>query len=120
MYLPEPMLDALRASTLPSLMTAWHLRLAELLGGFDAELAEEPVAPRPAPPSGEISPLAETLSGSRPVLSLEAMKDRARAAAKARAAAPRPSESRKRRKKRRPGAPRRGRGPTRRFSGRAR
>ena len=116
MYLPEPMLDALRASTLPSLMTAWHLRLAELLGGFDAELAEEPVAPRPAPPSGEISPLAETLSGSRPVLSLEAM-ERARAAAKARAAAPRPSRSRKRRKKRRPGAPRRGRGPTRRSFG---
>ncbi len=30
-HLPEPMLDALRASTLPSLMIAQHRRLAELL-----------------------------------------------------------------------------------------
>ncbi|APR75301.1 Putative LuxR-family transcriptional regulator [Minicystis rosea] len=35
-HLPEPMLDALRASMLPSLMIAWHQRVAELLGGFDA------------------------------------------------------------------------------------
>ena len=48
MYLPEPMLDALRASTLPSLMTAWHLRLADLLGGFEAEPeAAPPAKPRP-------------------------------------------------------------------------
>jgi len=35
--LPDPMLDALRASMLPSLMIAWHQRVAELLGGFDGE-----------------------------------------------------------------------------------
>jgi tetratricopeptide (TPR) repeat protein len=38
--LPEPLLDALRASMLPSLMIAWHQRLAELLGGIDGEGAE--------------------------------------------------------------------------------
>ena len=34
-HLPEPMLDALRASMLPSLMIAWHQALADLLGGMD-------------------------------------------------------------------------------------
>jgi tetratricopeptide (TPR) repeat protein len=94
MYLPEPLLDALRAATLPSLMTAWHLRLADLLGGFDAEPAEEPVAPKRAPPrSDEISPLAETLSGSRPVFSLEAMEKAAAAAARAARRPPPPPAS---------------------------
>lgn len=41
-HLPEPMLDALRASMLPSLMIAWHQRVAELLGSFDEEEEEEP------------------------------------------------------------------------------
>ncbi len=59
-HLPEPLLDALRASMLPSLMIAQHRRLAELLGGFDdgeEEELEEPVEempaseePRPRPP----------------------------------------------------------------------
>jgi tetratricopeptide (TPR) repeat protein len=40
-YLPEPLLDALRASTLPSLVAAQHRRLAELLGGLPGE--QEPV-----------------------------------------------------------------------------
>ena len=40
-HLPEALLDALRASMLPSLMIAWHQRLAELLGGLEAE-AEAP------------------------------------------------------------------------------
>lgn len=39
-HLPEPMLDALRASMLPSLMTTWHQRLAELLGGGFEEQQE--------------------------------------------------------------------------------
>jgi tetratricopeptide (TPR) repeat protein len=87
LYLPEPMLDALRASTLPSLMIAWHRRLADLLGGFDAEPVEEPSAERVAArPREAISPLADTLSGSRPLLSLDAL-EKARAAALARAAA---------------------------------
>jgi tetratricopeptide (TPR) repeat protein len=91
MYLPEPLLDALRASTLPSLMTAWHLRLAELLGGFEAEPEAAPAPAKPAPPSGEISPLADTLSGARSVLPREVM-EKLVAAARARAAAPPPSE----------------------------
>ena len=52
--LPEAMLDDLRASMLPSLMIAWHQRLAELLGGIDEddevfsfEDDVEPEAPEP-------------------------------------------------------------------------
>lgn len=57
--LPEPMLDALRASTLPSLMIAWHQRLADLLGGLD-DVDEELDAPpfEPAPPR-DVEPASE-------------------------------------------------------------
>lgn len=34
-HLPEPLLDALRASLLPSVMIAWHQRLGDILGGFE-------------------------------------------------------------------------------------
>jgi tetratricopeptide (TPR) repeat protein len=49
-HLPEPMLDALRASMLPSLMIAWHQRVADLLGGFDEEPGFEPELSESAPP----------------------------------------------------------------------
>jgi tetratricopeptide (TPR) repeat protein len=61
-HLAEPLLDALRASMLPSLMIAQHRRLAELLGGFGED--EAPAAPSgempesvPRPPAG-VSPAA--------------------------------------------------------------
>lgn len=38
-HLPDALLDDLRASMLPSLMIAWHQRLADLLGGIDEPMA---------------------------------------------------------------------------------
>ncbi|MFT3776646.1 MAG: hypothetical protein QM820_65750 [Minicystis sp.] len=54
-HLPEPMLDALRASMLPSLMIAWHQRVADLLGGFEEEpgFAPESVERETMPPLPE-------------------------------------------------------------------
>ena len=63
-HLPDTLLDALRASTLPSLMIAQHRRLAELLGGMDEERpsAQPPVgAPVEAPSS--MGPQAVTNPG---------------------------------------------------------
>jgi tetratricopeptide (TPR) repeat protein len=41
-HLPDALLDALRASLLPSVMIAWHARLGEILGGFEED--DEPPA----------------------------------------------------------------------------
>jgi tetratricopeptide (TPR) repeat protein len=41
-HLPDALLDAVRASMLPSLMVAWHQRLALLLGVIDEEAAPPP------------------------------------------------------------------------------
>ncbi len=85
-HLPEPLLDALRASMLPSLMIAQHRRLAELLGGFDEEREEEEqeeveeeaapsVEPRPRPLEPFESPATEPagfLRGARAASSPEA------------------------------------------------
>ena len=78
-HLPEPLLDALRASMLPSLMIAQHRRLAELLGGFDEEEREDfvgeeeeeapppPVEPRPRPQEAVESPATEPAGFTRHV-----------------------------------------------------
>jgi tetratricopeptide (TPR) repeat protein len=52
-HLPVPLLDALRASVLPSLMIAWHRRLAALLGGFDEAPIQAAPAPAPVAPPDE-------------------------------------------------------------------
>lgn len=44
-HLPEPLLEALRASILPSLTLVWHRRLAALLSGGGAEAAITMAAP---------------------------------------------------------------------------
>lgn len=57
--LPDATLDALRASMLPSLMTAWHQRVADLLGGIDEARGAPSMdldfesEPPPAPDSAE-------------------------------------------------------------------
>lgn len=45
-HLPEPLLDAVRGSLLPSVMIAWHQRLGEILGGFEDEDDEAPASGR--------------------------------------------------------------------------
>ncbi len=72
-HLPEPLLDALRASTLPSLMIAQHRRLAELLRARDPRASaedvgddgDEAVSPAVAPETAEERDLEPEPSSAR-------------------------------------------------------
>jgi tetratricopeptide (TPR) repeat protein len=58
-HVPEPILDALRASTLPSLMVAQHRRLAEILGDLEEDEAALPDEIASAPDTRRAEPESE-------------------------------------------------------------